>query len=173
MNSEVQILLGLETGLLKGLHSLCWASEKLQVACEFTAISTVIQSNDEDLGASLRVVIKAMTSLEGGELIGFIKEIETEFLRQVTSLESLRIYLLTFGQTVIITPKLTLPHPVMIEQPGWLYCSWEVWKGYRHPVLELSLERLLAQHPVTNVEFVGQGKMVLRKLTNSNQDVNS
>lgn len=166
MSREALVLIGFESGLLKGIDTLRWAVHQLQEKVEVLAVSTIVQNNRSGDGNQLRVVVKGQTLLEPHQVVDFMEFIESQYQDTLRNMESLRCFLLCYQEEVCLTPKLTLPHPMMIESSSWLYCCWEVWRNYRHPVLELSLERVLAQRPVTNVEFFSQGKLVISNASN-------
>lgn len=163
MSQSSTALFGIEAGLLKGLDTLRWTLESLQRFAEITAVSTVVQSNIDTARPSLRVVVKTSLIISPDQVIKELVEIENEYDEKIKVMEPMRCFLLAYDQLVTLTPILTLPHPQMIANPSWLYCSFEVWRNYRHPVLELTLERLLSQSKVTNVEFFSQGKSVITK----------
>lgn len=163
MSQNSTALIGIEAGLLKGLDTLRWTLESLQRFAEITAVSTVVQANTETERPSLRVVIKTSLAIRPDQVIKELIQIENEYDEKVKVMEPMRCFLLTYDQVVTITPNLTLPHPQIISNSSWLYCCFEVWRNYRHPVLDLTLERLLTQVNVTNVEFFSQGKSVVTK----------
>jgi 7,8-dihydro-6-hydroxymethylpterin-pyrophosphokinase len=106
-------------------------------------------------------VVKLATSLKAEEIIKKLIEIEEEFETTIKLIEPLRCYLMAYDQTVSISPSITLPHPLMMSDPGWMYCCFEVWKNYRHPILEQTLDKLLKNKGATNVEFHSQGRALL------------
>jgi 7,8-dihydro-6-hydroxymethylpterin-pyrophosphokinase len=160
MKQTATVLLGLEAGLLRGLDSLKWTVEALQKKTDVVALSTIIQGFHSGGSNSLKVVVKATVSMNPPDLLRYLCEVEADYAENKDFMESLRCYLLAFEHEVSMTPHLLLPHPQMVSDPGWLYCSWEVWRNYRHPVLEFSLEKLLAEVETTNVQFFSQAKAI-------------
>lgn len=163
MLQDATILVGIETGLLKGLETLRWAIEFLERFSEIVAVSTVVQCNENETRSRLHVVLKLSTNRNCEQVIRELQQIEKEYEENLQVIESLRCFLMAYDQMVSITPTVTLPHPVMVSNAAWLYCATEVWRAYQHPVLNQSLERLLADAKVTNVEFFSQGKTIIGK----------
>lgn len=164
MNRTAKIstaLIGIETGLLKGIETLRWTLDSIQSFGEISAISTVVQSINSVGQPQLRVVIKLITPREPDELINRLVDIEGEYDEKIKIMDTMRCLLLAYDQAVSLTPAETLPHPQMLSDAAWLYCSWEVWKSYWHPVMEQTLDKLLSERNVTNVEFHSQGKAIL------------
>lgn len=157
------VLIGLETGLLKGLDSLKWMVEALQEHAELVALSTVIQGFSQAGNTCLQVVVKANASMQPEEVVQKLRGIERAYKENTEFMEPMRCFLLAYDQKVSMTPQLLLPHPQLVSNSGWLYCCWEVWRNYRHPVLDITLEKLLAEKQMTNVQFFSQSKAIISK----------
>ncbi len=156
-------LIGIEVSLLRGLETLRWACESLQRFSEVTAVSSVVQCNTVVDNPLLKIVLKVSLTIPPEQIVQELLSIEYEFESKITVIESLRCFLLVFDHQVSLSPGVTLPHPQMLDHTSWLYCCCEVWRGYRHPVLDLNLDRLLAERDVSHMEFFGQGKSVITK----------
>lgn len=163
MSTNATVLIGIEVGLLRGVETLRWACESLQRFCEVSAISSVVQCNSSKENPFLKVAVKASLSLPPEQIVQELLSIEIEFEGNIKVMESMRCFLLTYDQQVSLSPGVILPHPQMLDHTSWLYCCWEVWRGYRHPVLDLTLDRLLAQRDTGNMEFFSQGKSIMTK----------
>lgn len=163
MQDQPIFLAGIEASRLKGLDSLRWALQQLEQISESLAVSTVLQNNFPAERPSLRMVVKGTLPLEPEEVLQEISRMENEYVQKNRMLEPLRIFLLTYDQKVVLTPSLLLPHPQLVTSPAWLYCAAEVWRTYRHPILDLPLERLLNQVDTHHLEFFSQAKAVLTK----------
>jgi 7,8-dihydro-6-hydroxymethylpterin-pyrophosphokinase len=163
MNNSSMVLIGVEAGILKGLDTMRWTIESLQRFSEVVSVSTVVQSSTLVERPCIRVVVKVSLAIHSEQVVQELIAIENEYDEKLKVMEPIHCYLLAQDQTVCLTPEITLPHPQMVSNAAWLYCSWEVWRNYRHPVLDLTLERILSQTNVTNVEFFSQGKAVVSK----------
>ena len=163
MSPSSNILIGVEVGLLKGLENLRWASDSIQNFGELIAVSTVVQTQGPDESPRLRVVFKISTGRSPEQVVEELEVIEKTYQETLQMLEPLCCFLLVFEQEVSLSPLLTLPHPALAAHPSWLYCAWEVWRSYEHPVLNQSLERIVASSNLTNVQFYSQGKSIVAK----------
>lgn len=156
-------LIGIECGLLKGLDTLRWALAEIQNFAEVSAVSSVVQCEDHSGRLILRIAAKVLVDQSPENIVGRLKDIETDYDEKIKLIESARCFLLAYDQLVVITPQVNLPHPQLIDNNSWLYCCSEVWKNYRHPVLDLTIERLLDQKLLSKVEFFSQGKVIVSK----------
>lgn len=163
MEESSQILVGIEAGLLKGLDILRWTIDQLNDCAEILSASTVVQSGIGSEHPNLRVVLKLSTSWSAEKVIDELKKIEQRFDETMKVIEPMKCFLMVYDQTVFITPAVTLPHPNMIADTSWLYCAWEVWRSFHHPIMGQTLDRIMNQTNVTNVEFYGQGKTIISK----------
>lgn len=166
MNSTISTgLIGIEVGLLRGLEAMRWALESLQRFSDITAVSTVVQCQTLKDRSYLKAVVKVTLTISSEQVIQELLSMEYEYERQIQVVESIRCFLLTYDQQVSIAPGVILPHPQLIDHPSWLYCSWEVWRNYKHPILEISLEKIIHQKDMTKMEFYSQGKSITTKVT--------
>lgn len=163
MEESSHVLIGIEAGLLRGLESLRWTLENLQSFSEILAVSTIVQTNEGPNVAHLRVVLKLLTNLTPDQIIQELQLIEQKYDEALRVIEPIRCFLMGYEQFVVITPSVTLPHPVMLSDSSWLFCAWEVWRSYQHPVMNQTLDRLMSQANVTNVDFYSQGKTIVTK----------
>lgn len=158
MTHTSTVLFGIEAGTLKGLDTLKWTLRALKKFSEILSISTIVQTNSNGDNSILRVVLKAGLSLKPEQIIQELSILEVEYNENIKVLETMRTFLLTYDQRVCLTPALILPHPQLTENHAWLYCSWEVWRNYRHPILEVTLDQLISSSSIENVEFFSQAK---------------
>ncbi len=158
------VLIGIESGLLRGMETLKWSLASIQEFCDISALSTVLQSNSINEYGSIRVVLKGKIIYEPEQTIRELKRIEREFETKFKVMEPMRCFLLVHEYTVSVTPHVTLPHPQLVSHPAWLVAANEVWRTYRHPVLEIPIEKILAKTNISQVEFFSQGKAILSRL---------
>lgn len=92
-------------------------------------------------------VLLGETDLEPQETLSALLSLERKFGRvrgEPNAARSLDLDLLAHGDRVIETAELTLPHPRMAERMFVLVPLAEILPEWRHPVLGLSAQALLA-----------------------------
>jgi 2-amino-4-hydroxy-6-hydroxymethyldihydropteridine diphosphokinase len=95
-------------------------------------------------------VIKVRTELGPQELLGLAKSIELR-MRRVTAVpkgpRTIDIDILLAGETVIATPRLTIPHPRLAQRNFVLVPLREIAPGTVHPVLRKTVRELARTCP--------------------------
>ncbi len=95
-------------------------------------------------------VMRVETDLNPKDLMERLLEIERDFGRVRSTPNAPRILdldLLTYGDRMIDTPELTVPHPRMAERAFVLMPLRDVAPEWAHPVTGLSLEAMIAALP--------------------------
>jgi 2-amino-4-hydroxy-6-hydroxymethyldihydropteridine diphosphokinase len=108
----------------------------------------------------LNQVVKAETDLSPGDLLTYLKEIEKDLGRQDTFLYGPRkidMDIIFFDDTVIDSPPITIPHPRMDNRGFVLLPLADLAPELKHPVLEVSVQDLLAQVEVGDIEWFSPG----------------
>ncbi len=98
----------------------------------------------------LNCAVALKTDLEPQELMARLLGIEREMGRERTVKKGPRtidIDLLLFGDKVLSTPELTIPHPAMHQRRFVLEPMAELAPGVRHPVLKKTVAELLSGLP--------------------------
>jgi len=73
-----------------------------------------------------------------------------------------QLVLLAFDSTVIMSPRLTLPYPLLHTDGLIIRCAAEAWAEYAHPVYQKTLSEISkAAPPVVEAEFYLQGKSLV------------
>ena len=94
----------------------------------------------------LNCVVKLKTDLPPESLLAFCQETERTLGRVRTVRSGPRIIdldILAYGQQVIETPRLMVPHPKLSERRFVLEPLCELEPGWRHPVLKATAQELL------------------------------
>ena len=111
-----------------------------------------------DQPAFLNMVIKGETTLAPEALLAHLKRLETKLGR----LPSIRygprlidIDILFYGDLILNTPALTLPHPHLHERAFVLVPLADLAAEFIHPILEKSVSQLLAAVDTTGVKRYG------------------
>ncbi len=95
----------------------------------------------------LNMVAEIDTSLLPKDLLSYLKDIETQMGRQETFKNGPRIIdldILFYGDCIINTKELVIPHPRIQERGFVLVPLNEIAKGFIHPVLKLTVQEMLS-----------------------------
>jgi 2-amino-4-hydroxy-6-hydroxymethyldihydropteridine diphosphokinase len=98
----------------------------------------------------LNCAVEAETELKPAELLQALRGIETQMGSKKPVAKGPRLIdidVLLYGDTVINTPELQIPHPRMHLRRFVLEPLGEIAPNARHPVLGLSVSEMLAQTP--------------------------
>lgn len=113
-------------------------------------VSQVYETEPQDTRAQpwfLNIVAEARTPLFPKQLLARIHGIERQLGRRRLARKGPRtidIDMLLYGDFVINTPELTVPHPRMVERRFVLAPMAELAPELRHPVLRRTMSELLA-----------------------------
>jgi 2-amino-4-hydroxy-6-hydroxymethyldihydropteridine diphosphokinase len=124
---------------------------------EVTRISSVYETEPVDYLDQpwfLNIAVEAETELDPAALLQVLREIETEMGSKKLVAKGPRLIdmdVLLYGNKVIDTPELQIPHPRMHLRRFVLEPLAEIAPTMRHPVLGLSVSELLAQTPDQSV----------------------
>lgn len=108
----------------------------------------------------LNQVVMAETELSPGELLRYLKEIEKDLGRQDSFLNGPRkidLDIIFFDDAVIDSPPITIPHPRMDDRGFVLLPLADLAPEFKHPVLDLSVQDMLAQVAVGDIEWFSPG----------------
>ncbi len=102
----------------------------------------------EGQGPYLNAVVAATTELDPQEVLALCQELEREFGRErgeAWGPRTLDLDILCYGDQVLETPALVLPHPRLHERRFVLAPLCDLAPELVHPVLKKSVRRLLAE----------------------------
>ena len=108
----------------------------------------------------LNQVVKAETDLSPDDLLSYLKSIESDLGRQETFLNGPRnidLDIIFFDDAVINSPPITIPHPRMNDRGFVLLPLADLAPELEHPVLGVSVQELLAQIEVGDIEWFSPG----------------
>ena len=100
----------------------------------------------DDSPRFLNAAAEISTSLSSNELLRTLMQIETEMGRVRVARNEPRVIdldVLMYGDEVISTPQLTIPHPRMHEREFVLKPMEEIAYNVRHPVLQRTMHEML------------------------------
>jgi 2-amino-4-hydroxy-6-hydroxymethyldihydropteridine diphosphokinase len=155
---EERIFLALGTNLGERSANLRQAREALKPEIRIIACSSIYQTPPwgyEDQPAFLNQAIEVRTDLEPLPLLEALKAIEAKMGRLKTFRFGPRLIdldILFYGQRVVETTRLTLPHPRLAERAFVLVPLHEIAPDFVHPVCNETITSLLKEVDTTGVE---------------------
>jgi len=151
LNSKpVRVYLGLGSNLGDRMGNLALAIEYLSQKVTIAAVSSVYETKPvyyKEQPLFLNVALATLTRLDPFELLQFVKGIENDLGRQDSFRNAPRpidIDILFYGDLVIQSPELTVPHPVIAERAFVLVPLVEIAPELVHPLTHKKVGDLLA-----------------------------
>jgi 7,8-dihydro-6-hydroxymethylpterin-pyrophosphokinase len=169
-NQKKLTLISFKVELIEGAHKLNELIFATSDWFELDNISSVYKKyltvKENDLNSELWVVAKMKTHLDFEEAQIKLFEVQSNFLNgKINSSKTSKyeIQLLTHGESVYMSPLITLPHPNLHEDKMILKCAAEAWGNFEHPILSQTLNNLSQKiNFLSNVEFHSQATLLKR-----------
>ncbi len=147
----VEVYFGLGSNLGDRMGNLKSAVEELSKKVTIKKISSVCETEplyNAEQPMFLNAVLEGVTALDPLELLSFVKGIENALGRQPGFRNAPRIIdidILFYGERVIQTGELTVPHPHIAERAFALVPLAEIAPKLVHPILKKKTSDLLAE----------------------------
>lgn len=147
--TPIKIILGLGSNMGDRLHNLEWALQLLSHKIKLALVSPIYDTapvGNTRQKRFLNLVCEASTALKPTDLLFFIKKIEAGMGRQPGPLNSPRpidIDILFYGDRIVNTPELIVPHPRLTERAFVLVPLNDIAPGFVHPLTGKRITQLL------------------------------
>lgn len=149
----IQVFLGIGTNLGERERNLRDARTVLSQRLEILKESSIYQTAPWgylDQPAFLNQVIEAQTDLSSLNLLDFLKQTEKELGRQANFRYGPRLIdldILFYGNRIILTDRLQIPHPRIVERAFVLVPMAEIARDFVHPQNKQTIGQLLETLP--------------------------
>jgi len=164
-HSEVTVLMGLGSNMGNREEHLKRALTLMAPYIEITALSSLYETEPvdyEDQGWFLNMAVQGRTRLFPDVLLERLQDIEAALGRQrdiASGPRTIDLDILFYGNEIIKTGQLTVPHPELHNRAFVLAPLAEIAPKFVHPLLRADIAALLAQ--------AGCGKRVIKKTRGS------
>ena len=145
----VKIYLGLGSNLGDRMGNLTSAVERLSQKITIRKLSSIYETEPvyyKEQPLYFNAVLSAVTELDPFELLNFVKGIEGDLGRQTSFRNAPRLIdidILFYGDRVIETSEITIPHPRIAERAFVLVPLAEITPRLVHPVTHKKVKDLL------------------------------
>lgn len=162
-DAMMKAFLGLGANIGNREANLRLALHWLACECGVVAVSSLYRSAAVVLEGAppgpdyLNAACEIETALAPEDLLRFVKEIEYEIGRRPAERWAPRVIdidILLCGDTVVATPDLTIPHPLLAERNFVLVPLAELAPGAAHPVLGKTLGELAEDIDLVGLEHL-------------------
>ena len=160
MSGSEAVFLGLGANLGNRAANLSMALRYVSSLARVDAVSSLYETapvGDHDQPKFYNAVCRVATGLSPEALVDYLKRVEFEIGRRPAphwAARPIDLDILLYGERVVETDRLTLPHPRLAERAFVLVPLAEVAPDLRHPVLGRTAGEMLASLVETKIAGV-------------------
>jgi 2-amino-4-hydroxy-6-hydroxymethyldihydropteridine diphosphokinase len=161
--SGVKVYLALGSNLGDRMGNLASAAERLSESITIRKVSSVYETEPvyyKEQPLFLNATLSGLTELDPFDLLRFVKSIESELGRQPSFRNAPRLIdidILFYGDRVIDTLELTIPHPRIAERAFVLVPLGEIAPEMVHPLIHKKVKDLLSMvDGLSGVKMIGR-----------------
>lgn len=158
----VRVFLGLGSNLAHREANLREALVRLSAGVVIEVVSSCYETDPVgylDQPSFINIACSGTTDLAPGDLLAFVKSIEAQMGREPTFRNGPRLIdidILSYGDLVLETEELTVPHPRIYERAFVLAPLSEIAPGWTHPVLGRTASEMAAATDSSGVRLLAR-----------------
>lgn len=115
-----------------------------------------------DLSARIEFVMHFETSMSVEQCLHLALSFSEQGQQGFFQKSHVELILLAYDHVVIMSPRLTLPYPLLHTDPLIIRCASEIWGTYEHPIFMKTLGEISrTASSISAVEFYTQGKSLV------------
>ena len=161
-NSLIYISLDLVGGLDKAKALLQSLSEMGHVENVSSVYKRFLNKERVDLQAYMEFVIRYSSTMNVDQTLEKVLSLCEKGQPGLAQRSHQELVLLAFDNTILMSPRLTLPFPHLHTDPLVIRCASEAWGAYEHPIYQVTLSEIArSARPVHEAEFYLQGKTLV------------
>lgn len=158
----IHIALDLVGGIEKAKHLLSRFTEIGEIIAISSVFKRYLTPEHLDLSANIEFVVRYESQMSVDQMLYFVMSLSDEGSQGLTRKGKTELILLTYDDKILMSPRLTLPYPMLHQDPLIIRCSSEAWPQYEHPIYQKSLSEISrSAPPAQQAEFFIQGKSLV------------
>ncbi len=168
MNRQTHFcLISIAVDLMGGRERAQEILSRLEEFGEISSLSSVykryLTKERTDLNSRMEFVVKYKTVMNVDQALQLVSSQRETGSPGLKNKGLIDLKILVFDDQVLLSPRLTLPYPLMHQDPLIARCSAEAWGEYEHPIYQKNLKEIAAEAPpAKQAEFYCQGSTLKR-----------
>jgi 7,8-dihydro-6-hydroxymethylpterin-pyrophosphokinase len=161
-NSLIYISLDLVGGLDKARALIQSLNELGHVEAISSVYKRFLNKERVDLQAYMEFVVRYSSMMNVDQTLEKVLSLCGKGPSGLAQRSHQELILLAFDNSILMSPKLTLPFPHLHTDPLVIRCASEAWGAYEHPIYQVTLSEIArSARPVHEAEFFLQGKSLV------------